>query len=305
MTRVAATIVALVVPALIVASVPAFSADFFVANSTAPGLKTGDIIDGDEPLSLVANTRVTVIDERGNTLTLNGPYNGHLGGGADGGTELFDALEELVNPDDQDIQAVGGIASLESDSGRFVLQVTNARKSYDDDATGSSRTTGEFSWGDQNSSISAAAAYEGADVSVSDPNANLGHTGSDRESALAPDDPFDVILRSPDDHHCVPTGMPVVLWRPSSHTSGSLTLRLKEKVLEAEVFWPAGAARMSWPADLAVAEDQPYRVAFRDEEWTLVLHFIPVDLPNQVHRIAWMAEKGCTKQALALLNKLD
>ncbi len=107
MTPMARPLAALAALALILAAFPAFSAQFFVANSTAPGLVAGQIVDGDKPLSLPAGARVTLIGSDGKTITLTGPLEGPPGGGSGGDTGLFSALSDLVNPPDANIALLG------------------------------------------------------------------------------------------------------------------------------------------------------------------------------------------------------
>ena len=103
----ARSLAALAALALILSAFPAFSAQYFVANSTAPGLEAGQIVDGDKPLSLPAGAGVTLIGSDGETITLVGPLERPPGGGGGGDTSLFATLSDLVNPPDASIAILG------------------------------------------------------------------------------------------------------------------------------------------------------------------------------------------------------
>ena len=239
MTLMARPLAALAALALILAAFPAFSAQFFVANSTAPGLEAGQIIDGDKPLVLPAGARATLIGPDGKTITLTGPLEGPPGGGDGGDTSLFATLSNLVNP----------------------------------------------------------------------PDASIAMLGTTREGSLArPDDPFTIALGVSGDH-CMPAGERIQLWRADSETARLLTVWPVAGSIEAatETSWPEGAATLPWPEELTPEDGATYliRLAGGGSSSEIVLHRIQATLPSEVHRIAWMAQQGCTRQALMLLEALD
>ncbi len=135
---------------------------------------------------------------------------------------------------------------------------------------------------------------------------SLGGTRGGSESVL--EDPFTVVLGA-SGSHCVPASQPMRLWRPDTKSSSLLTIRPGSGSVQApvEAFWPEGTEAMPWPEDLALEEGATYLIRLYDGAslTEVVLHRVPADLPSEPHRIAWMAEHGCTRQALRLLEKLE
>jgi hypothetical protein len=144
---------------------------------------------------------------------------------------------------------------------------------------------------------------------VSSQNASIASLGGTRGGPESvPEDPFTVVLGA-SGSHCVPASQPMRLWRPDTKSSSLLTIRPGSGSAQApvEAFWPEGAAAMPWPEDLALEEGATYLIRLYDgvSLTEAVLHRVPEDLPSEAHRIAWMAEHGCTRQALRLLEKLE
>lgn len=144
---------------------------------------------------------------------------------------------------------------------------------------------------------------------VSSQNASIASLGGTRGGPEnVPEDPFAIVLGA-SGSHCVPAGQPLRLWRPDTKGSSLLTIRPGSGSVQApvEAFWPEGAATMPWPEDLAAAAGATYLIRHDDGAslTEVVLQRVPADLPSEAHRIAWMAEHGCTRQALRLLEELE
>lgn len=69
---------------------------------------------------------------------------------------------------------------------------------------------------------------------------------------------------------------------------------------------PAGAQTLPWPSKTTLGEGDKYlaRMKGRRVSSKLVLHLVPEGLPTDAHRAAWMADKGCLRQARRLLARL-
>ena len=122
---------------------------------------------------------------------------------------------------------------------------------------------------------------------------------------LPPDDPWVInIGRSGD--HCVIEGGPATLWRAKSAKAVSLTLKNLTDRSRSKAAWPAGANSVQWPAGVNLAEGAKYLARIKGSRTAskLVLHLVPGDLPSDAHRAAWMAGKGCVKQARRLLARM-
>ncbi len=95
------------------------------------------------------------------------------------------------------------------------------------------------------------------------------------------------------------------IWRPDSTQPTRLTLKRLGGSRQ-RLDWPAGEARLAWPRSVEIADGAVYllRLGGTSLPRKVTLHLLPGDLPSDVHRAAWMAEKGCRAQALALLRGL-
>ncbi len=120
----------------------------------------------------------------------------------------------------------------------------------------------------------------------------------------APDPWVIDVLRS--GSHCVRAGVAPVLWRPGTRKGAKLTLKPLPKGKRTSIDWPAGMDGIDWPEGLALADGGRYLVKMsgRMTAAKMVIHIVPADLPSDAHRVAWMADKGCTGQARALLAGL-
>ena len=62
---------------------------------------------------------------------------------------------------------------------------------------------------------------------------------------------------------------------------------------------------MVWPSKVPLTDGGHYlaKLSNRTRTSKLMIHLIPV-LPSDAHRVVWMAERGCIRQAGALLARL-
>ena len=120
----------------------------------------------------------------------------------------------------------------------------------------------------------------------------------------APDPWVIDVLRS--GSHCVRAGVAPVLWRPGANKGSQLSLKPLPKGKRMKIDWPAGMDGIDWPDGLALTDGGRYLVKMsgRMTAAKMVVHILPADLPSDAHRVAWMADKGCTGQAKALLASL-
>ncbi len=107
-------------------------------------------------------------------------------------------------------------------------------------------------------------------------------------------------------HQCVLTGGLATLWRADTRETTNVTLRNNRTGAKASTDWPSGAATLDWPTGIALEDGASYMA--RVQEFLgarkLILHLVPGDLPTDAHRVAWMAERGCTEQARLLLARV-
>lgn len=103
--------------------------------------------------------------------------------------------------------------------------------------------------------------------------------------------------------HCVRAPQRAAFWRRTDRTKTTLRLRRLSQDGGAEANWPSGADTLSWPGDVPLVDGAEY-VARLDHDNTarkIVVHVAPGGLHGVAHEAAWMAERGCTTQAKALL----
>lgn len=142
---------------------------------------------------------------------------------------------------------------------------------------------------------------------LSGPDKETASLGTMRAAAprATPGDPWVIDVNSPG-HHCVPEKGPAMFWRAKA--TGPKTLLLKNLVnrTRSATPWPAGTETLNWPSQIELSQDARYLARMkrgRTSAW-LVMHLVPEGLPTDAHRAAWMAEKGCLKQAKLLLAHL-
>lgn len=118
-------------------------------------------------------------------------------------------------------------------------------------------------------------------------------------------DPWAVdVLRS--GNHCVPADAAPNLSRSKRHKFVTLTLKTLPDGAKVSVRWPAGSNRMAWPGGVPLTDGGRYLAKLSDRPTAskLMIHLVPGGLPSDAHRVAWMAERGCSRQAKALLAGL-
>jgi len=119
-----------------------------------------------------------------------------------------------------------------------------------------------------------------------------------------PDDIWTVNVSTGGDH-CLRTDVPTRLWRPRSDRTAALSIGDPGHAgVRAE--WPAGEATLAWPGAVEVIDGAAYllRLAPDTAGKRPTLHLLPRDLASDFHRVAWMSEAGCKRQAWRLLDRI-
>jgi hypothetical protein len=136
------------------------------------------------------------------------------------------------------------------------------------------------------------------------PERESGALGTMRAVALpaAPTDPWVIDVGQSGDH-CVAAAGVATLWRGSSGPARVVSIIDLKDNRQVDVDWPAGAATLAWPAQLALADGGRYLARMKGATTSarLTVHRVPADLPTDAHRAAWMADHGCRPQARRLL----
>lgn len=124
----AATIWTGIVLGLAASAAPAAqAAQLLVIASTAPELPAGTFLDSARPLALPAGAQVTLVAEDGRTATLEGPFEGVLALGGDGGDPgLLGKLAALVRAPTQESSALGAVraADVRAPSDPWAIEVS-------------------------------------------------------------------------------------------------------------------------------------------------------------------------------------
>ncbi len=110
-------------------------------------------------------------------------------------------------------------------------------------------------------------------------------------------------MHSPGTHCTTPEADPR-FFRSRSSGDGRLTVSRRHPPEEVTSTWPAGQSRLAWPSAMAVTYAAAYTAELRDARGTAVvnIHALPQGLPSEIHRVAWMAQRGCARQARLLLE---
>ncbi len=105
---------------------------------------------------------------------------------------------------------------------------------------------------------------------------------------------------------CASATGPITLWRGKSKKSTIVSLRNLDDKSKTKTDWPAGASTLILPSDVTIVDGAHYLLRFKGTRIVrkLKVHLVPGDLPSTPHKVAWMVEKGCKKQAMLLLTSI-
>jgi hypothetical protein len=134
-------------------------------------------------------------------------------------------------------------------------------------------------------------------------NARLGEVGTTRGTAPLPPLPAAwVIDATHNGSVCLQQGSAPVFWRPLAANSAPLVISPADRSWKAEANWPSGVNQISPPEMVAVHGEAAYFVSLGGVESAITVNTVPSGLSNDDMRAAWMARKGCDRQAEALLR---
>ncbi len=106
--------------------------------------------------------------------------------------------------------------------------------------------------------------------------------------------------------YCVRRDRPVMLWWAAARSGAVVTFSSTgDSSRNARISWPRGKRHLAWPKELTLSDRATYVARFwsNDNGEQLVTVLMP-DLGTNAHRAAWMAEHGCTRQALKVLDAM-
>ena len=111
------------------------------------------------------------------------------------------------------------------------------------------------------------------------------------------------VLHSGD--YCVPANAVPKLSRSKRFNAVTLTFKTLPDGAEDSIRWPFGSQHLPWPNKVPLTDGGRYsaKLSNRTRTSKLTIHLVP-DLPSDAHRVVWMAERACIRQAGALLARL-
>ncbi|MGA9795880.1 MAG: hypothetical protein WBQ17_10145 [Rhizomicrobium sp.] len=134
-------------------------------------------------------------------------------------------------------------------------------------------------------------------------NARLTEVGTTRGATPAPPLPQAwVIDATRNGSVCLLEGHAPVFWRPLDTKTSDLVIMPADRSWKAQANWPAGMDQIAPPQLVAVHGDAAYFVSLGGVESAISVNTVPAALANDDMRAAWMARKGCDRQAEALLR---
>ena len=109
-----------------------------------------------------------------------------------------------------------------------------------------------------------------------------------------------------DGHYCIHKDSQASLLRQRPYTETAMTIE-GENNARATVYWQKTKPRTPWPAIYPTGKSAGFSMLFEDESMpvSVTLIAIPPELPSDPHRVVWMAQNGCEKQAQMLLDSLE
>jgi hypothetical protein len=107
--------------------------------------------------------------------------------------------------------------------------------------------------------------------------------------------------------HCILADSPVVLWRPKSRRTISLTLKSFNSKKSEKIKWKAGESLIPWPANLELKDKEKYKVVIKRPRKVsrIEVHIIARNLASSAHYAVKLAEEGCRPQALLMIDNLE
>ncbi len=137
---------------------------------------------------------------------------------------------------------------------------------------------------------------------VTQRQARVGEVGTTRGTAPSSlPDPW-VLDASRAGTVCLREGSQAVLWRPDSAHESMLAVAPADRSWKTEAHWPAGSDRITIPAPAVIRGGGTYLVSLDGAQSAMKVESVPMNLPNNSVRAAWLAGKDCEAQARALLR---
>lgn len=106
--------------------------------------------------------------------------------------------------------------------------------------------------------------------------------------------------------YCLRPDRPAMLWWKAARSGAVVALsNAGDASRGARIRWPQSKRYTEWPDELTLSDDTVYVARFRSgDAGTQLTTLLMPELASDAHRAAWMAEHGCTRQALGALDAM-
>ncbi|HEX2591575.1 MAG TPA: hypothetical protein VHL34_08760 [Rhizomicrobium sp.] len=101
---------------------------------------------------------------------------------------------------------------------------------------------------------------------------------------------------------CLREGTSPVLWRNAAKAATPATIMPADRSWKLQLDWPAGSDTLAVTDDVSVHSGATYFVSMGGPETAIKINAVPALLETDSMRAAWMADRGCTEQAEAVLR---
>lgn len=103
---------------------------------------------------------------------------------------------------------------------------------------------------------------------------------------------------------CVRAGARPVLWRASATKTATVTITPLDRTWSMTATWPQGDDRLELPPPFPLTARSTYIVDVDHDRAAVTINALPDTVRADPMRAAWMIEKGCRAQAVALLKTI-
>lgn len=151
--------------------------------------------------------------------------------------------------------------------------------------------------------VELASAFSGL---LTERNARTSEIGTTRGVSPRPDLPQPWLIdASGPGTACLKQGGTPVLWRPDAKEAAEVVVTPADRSWKATAKWPAGANDLQLKPDMGVRGDASYFIILNGSEVAVRIANVPDVLSTDKMRAAWMLQKGCVRQAEALLRSIQ
>jgi len=103
--------------------------------------------------------------------------------------------------------------------------------------------------------------------------------------------------------YCQQEGQKTIFWRPDYSKDAMVIVRM-DNGRWWDARWTAGKGKMLSPPSMPLVDGKTYEIQVSGVANDITLHIIPETVSTQAAQAAWMKEKGCKSQLMALLRSM-